>query len=260
MGLIKTSGIVLKTTRYGETSLIVTLLTRDFGKVSAIANNARSNRSRMLAGLQLFAYSELVMYKAKSKNGLYHLDEMNVLESFDGIRLSLDKTAYASYFAEVAIGSVGEDAPDEEFLALLLNSLFALDNELSEPEKIKTVFEWRTAAALGYSPQLEKCGSCGCDNSVFGISLADGFVVCEDCAKGKDGVAKLSAGMLKVIDYISKADSKKIFSFDANKKTVEYLSRVSEAYIATQLDREFKTLGYLKKVRTLGEVENADKN
>lgn len=260
MGLIKTSGIVLKTTRYGDASLIVTLLTRDFGKVSAIAKGARTNRSRMLAGLQLFAYSEIVMYKAKSKNGLYHLDEMNVLEGFSGLRCDLDKMAYATYFAEVAAGTATEDSDEGEILSLLLNTLYATDKELCDYEKIKTVFEWRLSAISGYAPQLESCGGCGTDELLFGLSYDGGTMLCKKCAGLKDGVAELSAGMRKIVDYIVSSENKKIFSFEANQKIIRYLSRVSEGYLASQLDREFKTLEYLKNVQSLGENTNAEEN
>ncbi|MBR5155763.1 MAG: DNA repair protein RecO [Clostridia bacterium] len=252
MALIKTSGIVLRTTKYGETSLIVTLLTRDFGKVSAIANGVRTKKSRLLAGLQLFAYSEIVMYKAKQKNGLYHLDEMNVLESFSGVRGALDKMAYATYFAEVANGALSEDSPDDEVLSLVLNTLYMVDRGLSDYEKIKTVFEWRLSAVLGYAPSVKICSGCQ-SKDVFGLALYDGTVFCEACAKDKQGsVARLSEGMCRIIEYITLAEGKKIFSFDANENTIKYLSQVSEAYISAQLDREFKTLDYLKKVRALG--------
>ena len=257
MGLIKTSGIVLKTTRYGDTSLIVTVLTRDFGKVSAIAQGGRTNRSKMLAGLQLFSYSEIVMYKAKSKNGLYHLDEMTVTEGFSSIRADLDKMAYASYFAEVCIGAATEDGDECEMLGLLLNTLFALDKDLCDYEKIKTVFEWRLAAIEGYAPQLSACGGCGDSDELYGLSYKEGTVLCKKCAEGLSGVVKLSAGMLKIIDYICGCEPKKIFAFEANQNTVNYLSKVSEGYISVQLDRDFKTLGYLKNVRALGEMANA---
>ncbi len=251
MGLIKTSGIVLKTTRYGETSLIVTLFTKDLGKVSAIANGARTNRSRMLAGLQLFAYSEMVMYKKKSKNGLYHLDEMMVLESFDGIRQDLLKTAYASYFAEAIIEALSENSPDEEVLSLLLNTLFLTEKNLCPYEKIKTVFEWRMAALLGYAPQLENCGGCGKEDDLFGLSLSGGTIFCEKCQEGLKDAARLSEAMIKIIKYIISADAKKVFSFDTNEKNIKYLSEVSEMYLSIQLDRKIKTLEYLKKVRAI---------
>ena len=149
MGLSKTEGIVTKTTKYSETSLIVTVITRDYGKISAIANNVRSSKSHMLMGLQLFSFSEIVFYESRSKTGLYKLNEMSVIESFGNIRTDLEKLAYASYFAEVANSAVSEDNPDEEILRLLLNTLFALDRDLCPMNKIKTVFEWRIAAISG---------------------------------------------------------------------------------------------------------------
>jgi DNA repair protein RecO (recombination protein O) len=245
---------VLRTTKYGEKSLIVTILTQDFGRISAIANDVRTKKSRMIAGLQLFAYSEIVMYKAKSKNGLYHLDEMTLIEGFSPLRTDLDKMAYASYFAECANGATSEEGAEEDVLRLLLNTLFALSNDLCGYEKIKTVFEWRLAAVSGYAPLLESCSGCGAKEDIFGLSLRDGTVFCKNCGSGKDGIAELSGGMRKVIGYITSADDKKIFSFDANEKSINYLSHVSEAYIAQQLERDFKTLDYLKKVKGLSDM------
>lgn len=260
LGLIKTTGIVTKTTKYGETSLIVTILTKDFGKISAIANNVRTKRSRMLAGLQLFAYSEIVMYKAKSKNGLYNIDEMNVLEGFNSLRLDLEKMAYASYFAEAANGAASEDEFEEEVISLLLNSLYALDKDLFDPKKIKMVFEWRLASVSGYAPQLEGCGGCGCEDNIYGLSLADGTVFCKDCLGERKGVAELSDNMRKLVEYISQVDGKRIFSFEASDEVTKYLGYIGEKYLSVQLEREFKTLDYLKKVTALGDMQNAEQN
>ena len=251
MALIKTSGIVLRTTKYGETGIIATLLTRDFGRVSAIAQGVRTKKSRLLSGLQLFSYSEIVRYKAKQKNGLYHLDEMEVLESFSATRCDLDKMAYATYFAEVVKDATSDEAPEDEVLSLVLNTLFAIDRGLCDYEKIKMVFEWRLAALLGYAPNLVGCAKCGNDK-ICGLSLTEGTAFCENCGKDKSDVAGLTSVMCSIIEYISAAEGKKIFSFDANESTINYLSQVSERYLSIQLDREFKTLDYLKKVRSLG--------
>ena len=251
MGLLKTSGIVLKTTKYGDTSLIVTVLTRDYGKISAMASGVRSKKSRMVAGLQLFAYSELLMYKAKQKNGLYHLDEMTVIESFEGLRTDLLKMAYASYFAEAASAAATEDEFEEEVLRLLLNALYLLEKGEVDYEKIKTVFEWRLAAVAGYAPVVDACANCKNDEGLS-LSFKDGTVFCENCVPNLEGTAKLSKVMQRIIEYIVSSDSKKIFAFDAGQDTVNYLSRVSEVYLSCQLECEFNTLSYLKKVKTLG--------
>lgn len=250
LGLIKTTGVVTKTVKYGETSLIVTIVTNDMGRISAIANNVRTNKSGMMAGLQLFAYSEFVMYKSKSKTGLYRLNELTVLESFSDIRESLEKLAYASYFSEVVNRTTAEDDADGEVLPLLLNVLYVLDRDLQGSEKIKTVFEWRLSAVAGYAPQLGACSSCRAENAEF-LLLISGCSVCEKCAEGREDAVRISPLMCKIINFICGADGKKIFSFDAPEDSIKYLSRISELYIEAQFEQKFPTLDYLKKVTAL---------
>ncbi len=202
----------------------------------------------MRMGLQLFAYSEIVVYEARNKSGLYKLNEVAVLEAFPDIRQSLEKLAYASYFAEIANNTVGEEAPDEDALRLLLNSLFALDRDFCSMEKIKTVFQWRMAAILGYEPQLDDCCTCGEIQNEMYISLSEGRSFCAKCVSEKSGCAKLTLVMRQILEYICEAESQKVFSFDANEKTIEYLGLLGEQYIQLQLDKPFSTLEYLKKV------------
>lgn len=248
MGLLKTEGIVTKTTKYSETSLIVTVITKDMGKISAIANNVRSSKSHMRMGLQLFSYSEIVVYESRSKTGLYKLNEASGIEPFGDIRTSLEKLAYASYFAEVANSAVSEDSPDDEILRLLLNTLYALDRDLCHMNKIKTVFEWRIAALAGYEPDVEVCIKCGRIEGNMFLSFSEGEVFCDSCGNAMPGSAKISEGMRKIIKYICEAESKKIFSFDASEKVLEYLGALGERYIQQQFDKKYPTLDYLKKV------------
>lgn len=248
MGLLKTEGIITKTTKYSETSLIVTLITKDFGKISAIAGNVRTSKSHMRMGLQLFAYSEIVVYEGRGKNGLYKLNEVNLIEPFGNIRTDLEKLAYASYFAEVANGAVAEDNPDDEVLRLLLNTLFALDRDLCSQKKIKTVFEWRIASLSGYEPDVEACIKCGKVQGEVLLALAEGEVFCQDCVSTLADCAWLSEGMRKIIKYICETEGKRIFSFDASDAVIDYLGALGERYIQIQFDKRFPTLEYLKKV------------
>lgn len=236
-----------KTVKYGETSLIATLITADLGRISVMANNVRTNRSGFKAGLQLFSYSELVVYKSKSKNGLYRLNELTVRESFSDIRASLEKLAYASYFAETVNKTTVEQAADDEILPFFLNILYVLNGGLQPYEKIKTVFEWRIAALAGYAPRLDSCAGCGAENGEYLLPVAGG-ILCERCAANERGGIRISELMKKTINYICGADSKKIFSFDVSENVISYLSRVSELYIEAQLETAFPTLEFLKKV------------
>ncbi len=248
MGLLKTTGIVTKTTKFSENSLIVTIITKDFGKISAIAQNARTSKSRLIMGLQLFSYSEIVVYESRTKTGLFKLNEMNVIESFGNLRNGLTSLAYASYFAEVVNSVAVEGEADEDTLSLFLNCLFALDKNLCSPEKIKAVFQWRIAAVSGYEPMVDVCASCGKEGGELSFDIFEGECFCSECAVERTGLATLSDSMRKTIQYISEAESKKIFSFDSGEKAINYLSSLGEKYIEAQFDKNFGTLDYLKKV------------
>lgn len=258
MGLLKTTGIVTKTTKYSENSLIVTIITKDLGRISAIAQNARTSKSRLAAGLQLFAYSEIVVYEGRTKTGLFKINEMNVIESFGNIRISLESLAYASYFAEVTNVVTVEGETDENALSLLLNCLFALDKSLCPPEKIKAVFQWRSAAISGYEPRIDACSKCGREDGEVFFDIFEGECFCPECKADRAGCAALSDGMRKTVRYISEAENKKIFSFDLGEKAIKYLGELGERYIEAQFDRNFSTLDYLKKVIGLNNDEKKD--
>lgn len=251
MGLTKTSGIVTREMKYGENSKIVTLITRDLGKISAIASNVRTKKSAMAGGLQLFAYSEFVLFKGKEKKGLYHLNETTMIESFQNIRTSLEGLAYASYFAEVANYTLPEESPDEAVLQLFLNTLFVLNNNLQPYDKIKLVFEWRMAMLAGYAPSLDTCAVCGKKDGLSHLNPADGRILCSECGPSNPSAIPLTASMVNTISYIINADSKHIFSFNTKSDTAVYLNRVSEIYLSMQLEHNFQTLDYLKKVTNL---------
>ena len=248
LGIIRTKGIITKEVKYGDTSRIVTIITKDFGKISAIANNVRTGKSRLLSGLSLFVYSEIVMYEGKGKDGLFRINEINVIESFKSIRESIDKMAYASYFAEVTNKTVTENSPDDELLRLLLNSLHLIDKDSVNFQLLKTVFEIKTVQLCGYAPSLVPCGKCGAENNILYVDPIGGCGCCEKCGMLLKKSIALNNTVLKLWQYILDSGLKQSISISAQKDVIEYLSSITEVYLSTQLDYEFKTLKFLKNV------------
>jgi len=248
LGIVRTEGIITKEVKYGDTSRIVTIITKDFGKISAIANNVRTGKARLLSGLSLFVYSEIVLYEGKGKNGLFRINEINVIEPFKNIRESIDKMAYASYFAEVTNKTVAENSPDNELLRLLLNTLYVLNTDGADFELLKTVFEIKTAQICGYAPSFFPCGKCGSDDNIIYLDPIGGCGCCERCGMLLKKSLFLNNTVRDLWDYIQNSGLKQGISVSAQKDVVEYLSRLTESYLSVQLDYEFKTLKFLKNV------------
>lgn len=96
--LIKSEGIVLRTTDYGETNKIVTLLTRKHGKIGVMARGAKKSNSRLSAISQPFLYGTFLI---QSSTGLGTLQQGEMIESMRAIREDLFLTAYAAYMTEL---------------------------------------------------------------------------------------------------------------------------------------------------------------
>jgi len=118
--LQKCEGIVIRTTDYGENNKIVTLYTREFGKVGVMARGAKKPSSRLAAVTQLFTYGHFLF---QASSGLGGLQQGEMISSMRSIREDLFLTAHASFMVDLT-DKVTEDKKTNPFLfELLLQTL-----------------------------------------------------------------------------------------------------------------------------------------
>lgn len=250
MALINADGIVTKETKYGDTSRILTVITKELGKISVLAGNARRSKSGLLTATALFSFSRFTLYKGGSSS-LYKLNECELLTSFTNLHSSLDQMAYASYFCDISNTVVQEDAPDPQHLGLLLRALYLLGKEDADYEKIKAVFEFRTLSLCGLLPNLQSCGGCGSAESLVGLNPKEGCAYCKNCADTHPGLYPVNDSIVAAVAYIALAQEKKEFSFNMTEASINYLSELGESCVRLLLEKDFKTLDYLRRVTAL---------
>ncbi|MBQ2614519.1 MAG: DNA repair protein RecO [Clostridia bacterium] len=252
LGIVEAEGIITREIKYGDSSRILTILTKEFGKISVLAGGVRTNKSGLLAATQLFSHVSLQLFKGREKS-LYKINSGEIVTSFSGIRESLEKMAYASYFCEVANDVIQENAPDMEQLNLLLNTLFLLSQDKLPYTQIKGVFEFRTLALQGLLPDLSVCDQCGNSPTVF-FCPSEASCYCASCGDTRAATDTIHAGeaVLSAISYITLAESKKVFAFTLPESSCNYLSKLGEYCLTYYLERQFQTLNYLNKVCALG--------
>lgn len=251
MGIVETVGIITKEVRYGEADRILTILSKDFGRISAIARRVRSNKSGLLAGTQLFCYNKFILFQGREKS-LYQINEVQLLESFQPLRDSLTDMAYASYFCEIANFFTSENDPDPALLSLLLNTLYLLANHKKAAPQLKAVFLFRVLAVAGFTPELTGCHSCGAPAPPAFLSLNEGVGLCAACGTGRKQTAALSDGLVSAIRYICSAEDNRLYAFRLSDEALDYLGELGDRYLAVQADHTFRTLDYLKQVLALG--------
>lgn len=241
-------GLVLRVTAYNDHDALLTVLSRDQGKLTLKARALRRKNSPLIAPCQLLAYGEFTVFEYR---GMYTINEARSLELFQPLRRDLQKLSLATYFAQVAELISQEDMPNPELLSLLLNSLYAL-SKLDLPEGlVKAAFELRCACLAGYTPDLTACHRCGC-TSCDRFDITEGYLECSACRlPGEGGIhMPVTPGVLDAMRYICACSSKRLFSFSAGEDTIETLSHVTESYLSTQLERGFSSLDFYKSLHS----------
>ncbi len=250
MANIEIRGIVTREVRYGESSRILTVLSKDLGKVSVLASRARSNRSGVLTATQMFCYSDFEVFKGR-ENSLLRLNEGEVIEAFPNIRGSLDKMAYASYFCDITNHLCYEGTEQNELLRLLLNTLSRLEkDDGTDALRLESVFLFRALRESGFAPDCGGCASCGAVENIRLLCPADGVFYCKDCAGERAGY-EVNDTLRRAAAYIIESELPAAFSFRLGENSQKYLTQIAEEYMTNQLEKQLKTLEYLRKVREL---------
>jgi len=243
---VTTQGLVIRVSDYNDADALLTLLTREHGRLTVKVRGLRRKNSPLTAPCQLLAYGEYTLFAYK---GMYTVNEAHSIELFHGLRKDLLKLSLATYFAQVAEVVSQEDMPESQLLSLVLNCLFALSKLQESPSKVKAVFELRCACIAGYTPELYGCTVCKSEfPDRFDVSA--GMLECSACRSlESDGLRMpVMPGVLDAMRFIVSCDPKRLFHFEASLQTLEHLAQITETYLTTQLERGFSTLDFYKSL------------
>lgn len=195
MTLVATDALVLRHVKQGDTSHVVTLLTRTGGKVAVLAKGNRKPGSRFAAGLELFSRSQ-VTFRERPHRDLVFLDGCDLERSYEGLRLDVFGFAAAGSCAELADRIVPEGAASTEIFDLLASALDILDQVVPLPdgEELRAValpvtFQLKLMDELGIAPELTECAACQTTELGGAASLSPrrGGLLCPRCRSAEGG-------------------------------------------------------------------------
>lgn len=158
--MLKTRGIVFRSVKYGETSVIADIYTEERGLHSFIAGGVRAPKSRMAYGLfQPMSVVELVSYFKDDGKALHRLKEVRACVPFSAIPFDLKRGAVALFMAEVCRKSIREEGGNRELFDYLLENLLWLDETQHPIANLHLHFLAGLSAFLGFQPQQEHEGA-----------------------------------------------------------------------------------------------------
>lgn len=163
--LHKTVGIVLQTTKYSDTSIIVNMYTQHFGLQSYMISGARSKKSKSKATLfQPLALVDMEVINSE-KSTLHRISEISVHYHYTQIPFNIIKSTVAIFLNELLARSLKESHPDEDMFEFIKNSLQILDLSQDSTANFHLCFMIQLSRYLGFYPQ----GVFGENASVFDL-------------------------------------------------------------------------------------------
>jgi DNA repair protein RecO (recombination protein O) len=205
MAISKADALVLHSKKQGETSKIVTLYTKEFGKLTAMAKGSRGLKSKYLGALETFNYIDVVFYK-KEGRGMQYLSQASILAPFQDIHTTLGKMALAAIPCEIINRGEEENHSHPKVFALLLGALTSLEQNKKNLRNIVRAFQMQYAALAGFEPALDSCQLCGKEQAeTFNFfSLDSGHYACLQCGDIGDTI-KLSKEALLFLRWFLKS-------------------------------------------------------
>ncbi len=203
----KATAIVLRTVEFAESSLVVTLFTREFGKITGLAKGGKRLKGPFESALDLLAQCRIVFLR-KSSDALDLLTEAKLQRRFriPGRDLA---ALYAGYYVAELLGELTDQYdPHPELFDLADETLSGLS--AGEPAANRILrFELCGLRLLGHLPSLQTCAECGNPVPMTGrvaFGQLDGGVLCPSCREGKRQVAAVSAGVLRIMAQMAEPE------------------------------------------------------
>ncbi len=222
----RTEAIVLRRSDFGEADRLLTLYSREYGKIRAIAKGARKPQSRKTGHVELFMRANYLL--AQGRN-LHIVTQAELVEPYAPLREDLVRATYAAYVTEL----LDKFAPDEEvnrtLYQLLTDALarFALtDNFLLAARH----YELHLLTLVGFQPQLFHC-------------IVSGATIVEEA--------------VKVLRYLQTRQWGAVESLQLRTALHRELENHLHAYLAFHLERQVKSAEFLQRLRNEAQLRDS---
>ncbi|WP_344678019.1 DNA repair protein RecO [Saccharopolyspora taberi] len=180
MSLYRDSAVVLRVQKLGEADRIITLLTRRYGKVRAVAKGVRRTTSRFGARVEPFCHVDVQLYTGRT---LDVITQVQTVDAF-GVHIVDD---YQRYTAACAVLETVDRLAAEEgepvlrLYLLATGALRALSGRERDPSLVLDAFLLRAMSFAGWAPALAECARCNAPGPHGAFNVAAGGAVCAQC-------------------------------------------------------------------------------
>lgn len=240
--LYRDEALVLRAQKLGEADRIVTLLTRERGRIRAVAKGVRKTTSRFGGRLEPFMMIDVQLHEGRS------LDIVTQVETIGayGLQIAAD---YSRYTAATAMLETAERMTETErepavqqFL-LLAGGLRTLAGGGHEPGLVLDAYLVRSLAVAGWAPSFVDCARCGATGPHRAFALGSGGAVCPSCRP--PGSAAPHPETLELLAALLTGDWERADASELRRR--REASGLVAAYLQWHLERRVRSLRWVER-------------
>ena len=246
--------VILSYTPLGEADLLVTMYTRDQGKVRAVGKGARRSTSKLVGHLEPLTVVKMSLANGRSMDVI---SQAEVIQSFSDLKEDLTGISKGLYLAEMVDGFGAEDSPNPGLYQLMIDTLTVLqaDPELDMPLRF---FEFHLLQVSGLMPELYNCVECRAElePDAHRFSPNVGGTLCLECNPEDAHLRPLSLRALKVLRLMDRSGILEASKLNIDSSLAEELKSLLSTTVSYWLGKEIRSNSFLERLHneTLPEV------
>jgi DNA repair protein RecO (recombination protein O) len=243
MALYRDQAIVLRTHKLGEADRIITLFTREHGRIKAVAKGVRRTKSRFGARLEPASYVDLQLYTGRTFDTI---TQAEAIENYGDV-LSSDYqnwTVTSAILEAAERFTQAEHEPALQQFLLVTGSLKALAEQKYDPSLILDAYLLRSLSVAGYAPSLTICSRCDAPGPHKFFSLQGGGSVCASCKPSASATPSVST--LNLMANLLTGDWESAMASEL--KNRGEASGLIAAYLQWHLERGLRSLPLVERI------------
>lgn len=253
--LYRIDAIILHRSDLGEADRLLTILSRDQGKLRVNAKGARKTASRKGGHVELFTRSKMLI--AKGRGDIDIVSQVEMTDAYRGLHEDLTRSTYAHYAVELVDAFAEEGTAQPEIFDLLASALGWIANSDNLPLTAR-YFELQLLTQAGFQPQVFFCAANGerlteiQADEFYGWSPNAGGVICPPHREGRSDAGRLSLNALKVLRYALRNNYAAFTALKVSEPVQYEIEQAMLRYVQYVLERKVKSVAFLNLLRREG--------
>jgi DNA repair protein RecO (recombination protein O) len=244
----RVEAVVLRHADWGEADRLLTLYTRERGKVRAIAKGARKIRSRKAGHLEPFTRVTLQLARG---HDLFIVTQADTVDAYLPIHENLVKTSQAAYVVELIDRFTYEDDAENYGIFRLLTEVLSRLGKEADPWLAIRYYEMQLLDLLGYRPHWFECANCAREITAQDqfFSAAQGGVLCPTCGRGLAGAWSLSVEALKYLRHFQRSSYSEAHRARPAPEVQSEVEALLQRYVTYLLERALNSPGFINQIK-----------